>query len=252
MRALQTAAFALSPLLEQTGAQVTMRVTPLCNEVVRSRYSHDCQGKKDNTGFRVTARAVGKLAEVLEVEDDDGRTVAERQQEITDIAAAFCAMDLQEVGQVWWNDINQFKKENIKLDDWRIKRLVATLLKHEDDVVGVVAHSLLFQRLVQLFCPFDPALQEELRAALRNGAPVDATKDPLKDKMMNCGALVLTFRYYELEPHVTAASRSDAQIVAAQFLFGGHMESAVTADKQTVDLPDDAEELEDINDFLNS
>lgn len=87
---------------------------------------------------------------------------------------------------------------------------------------------------------------------MRNGAPGDATKDPLKDKMMNCGALVLTFRYYELEPHVTAASRSDAQIVAAQFLFGGHMESAVTADKQTVDLPDDAEELEDINDFLNS
>lgn len=58
--------------------------------------------------------------------------------------------------------------------------------------MGLVAHSILFKRILQLFWPKDQrrqarrrlsrcVAQEELRAALRNGAPLD-TVDPFEDK----------------------------------------------------------------------
>jgi len=253
LRAMQTAAYALAPL-RQRDPGLRIRVTPLANEIVSSTLSQDCQGKRGNIGFRVAARAVGKISETMEEEEEDfqSRTrnipVHERQEELRDVSATLCAMDLADVSQVWWADVTAFKKEHLRLEDMRVRRLAATLLKHEANVVGVVAHSLLFQRLIQLFWPHDRGLQEELRTSMRNGAPLE-TRDPLHDKIMNCGTLVLKWRYWSLDDAATVIHRSDAEIVGAKFLFGGRMESAQPLDRQGFDLPDGAmaEGLEDIS-----
>ncbi|CAE8587770.1 unnamed protein product, partial [Polarella glacialis] len=148
-------------------------------------------------------------------------------------SATLCAMDVSEVAQVWWTDVSTFKKENLRLEDARVKRLVQRLLLQNDEAyVGLVAHSILFKRLLQIFWPSDPATQGEVRAALRNGAPED-TMDPLNDKVMNCGTLVLTFRY----------KRGGAEIIGAEFLFNGHMESALSSDqKESIEEECDVDE----------
>lgn len=231
-----------------------LRVKPLCGELVRSRLSHDCQGKKDNVGFRMTARAVSKTGEALQEEEEDGRTAMERQRELAEFIAALCKMDFTEVMEAWSKDINQCKKENrrefMEAEDSRLRRLVAFLLKQEADCVGLVAHPMLFQRLLQLYCPLDKPTQEQLRVSLRDGVPGADAKDPLKDKMASCSVLLLTFRYHDLGEW-TEACRSDAEIVAAQFLFGGRMEGALLAEERTADVPDDPEEcFDDLDDLL--
>mmetsp|Transcript_126141 Transcript_126141/g.403726 ORF Transcript_126141/g.403726 Transcript_126141/m.403726 type:complete len:127 (-) Transcript_126141:59-439(-) len=107
---------------------------------------------------------------------------------------------------------------------------------------------MLFQRLMQLFWPHNKALQEELRVSMRNGASAD-TKDPLYDKMSNCGTMVLTFSYWTIDDAVTVIHRSDAEIVDVRWLFGGRMESAVCQDDVPPGQPE-AEPFEDVNDFL--
>lgn len=243
-RALQTAAYAVAPLYRRD-ACVQLRVTPQAREVVRHALAQDCQGKKGNVGFRIAARALGKTVEAMEEEDEDpqsrtrGMAASERQEELGDIAATLCAMDLAEVGKEWWSDVSNFKKEHLRLDDMRIRKFVANLLKDEAECIGIVGHSLFFQRMIHLFHPFDPGMQEQVRAAMRNGAPAE-TQDPFHDKIMNCGTLVLTFQYWTIDKSVTAVDRSDAEIVAAQFLFGGRMESAVPTERQCIEEPDDA------------
>merc|ERR1712061_716856 len=103
-----------------------------------------------------------------------------------------------EVRNTWWKDVNTFKKEDVKHDDQRVRSLVTMLLQHPSPCLGIVAHSLLFQRINQLFWPNNPALREELRAGMRNGAAPD-TLDPLHDKIVNAGVLVLTWRYQDAE-----------------------------------------------------
>lgn len=250
-RALQTGSFALGPLYRRK-PDIKMTVTPQLNELVKSGLSQDCQGKKGNTGFRVVARALSKIAEVLEDDEDtagDAR-MKERQEELFEVSQAITHMDLAQIAGVWWQDLKEFKKENLKLEDQRIKRLVAFVLKHEAPVVGLVAHSLIFQRLLQLFCPCDRSTQQDLRTQLRNGASPDGM-DPFLDKMQNCGCLVLTFKYKELDEKVAEADRSDCEVVSAQWLFGGHMESV----GGTQELEAEADEsgmvgFADLDDFL--
>ncbi|CAK9078920.1 Uncharacterized protein SCF082_LOCUS37677 [Durusdinium trenchii] len=116
------------------------------------------------------------------------------------------------------------REENLRAEDSRVKSLVKRILvEDEEPVIGLVAHSILFKRMIQLFWPKDRLRQEELRTALRNGAQKQDTVDPFEDKVMNCGTLVLTFRYHS----------GGAEIVKAVFLFDGHMESALARDRQT-------------------
>merc|ERR1712130_368864 len=137
--------------------------------------------------------------------------------------------------QTWWSDVSKFQKEHLKLDDARVKKLVQRLLLQDDQPqVGLVAHSILFKRMIQLFWPQDVTRQEELRTALRNGAAAD-TIDPLHDKIMNCGTLVLTFRYQE----------KGAEIIKAKFLFDGHMESALANERQTHEDTDEIDGQEE-------
>lgn len=240
LRALETAAYALSPLhriAQQQGQQLQLRVSPQANEIVQTSMSLDCQGKKGNVGFKVVTRAVSKLAETIEEEEDDPSAqgvLQDKQAELADVVATLCTFDITEIAQVWWTDVSTFKKENLKAEDARVKSLVKRLLvEDEDPVVGLVAHSILFKRMMQLFWPKDRLRQEEIRTALRNGAAQD-TVDPYEDKVMNCGTLVLTFRYHS----------GGAEIVKAVFLFDGHMESALACDRQTQD-PDDVDIQED-------
>eukprot|EP00438_Fugacium_kawagutii_P007561 Skav204865 [mRNA] locus=scaffold1679:22578:30000:- [translate_table: standard] len=70
----RTAAYALAPiqhLARQKGESLQLRVSPQANEIVQTSMSLDCQGKKGNVGFKVVTRAVSKLAETLEEEEDD-------------------------------------------------------------------------------------------------------------------------------------------------------------------------------------
>jgi len=242
LRALETAAYALSPLqrvAKQQGGRLQLRVTPQANEIVQTSMSLDCQGKKGNIGFKVVTRAVSKLAETLEEEEDDPSSqgaAPDKGAELADVVATLCAFDISEIAQVWWTDVNTFKKENLKAEDSRVKSLVKRLLvEDEEPIVGLVAHSILFRRMMQLFWPKDQIRQEEIRTALRNGAAQD-TVDPYEDKVMNCGTLVLTFRYHP----------GGAEIVKAVFLFDGQMESALARDRQTQD-PEDAD-IQDDND----
>mmetsp|Transcript_45218 Transcript_45218/g.131580 ORF Transcript_45218/g.131580 Transcript_45218/m.131580 type:complete len:577 (+) Transcript_45218:2-1732(+) len=255
LRALQTAAYALSPL-RRCDSSMQIRVTPLANEIVKSSLCQDCQGKKGNVGFRVTIRALAKTLETLEEEEDDPAcrsrsSCVERQDELADVSSTLCAMDLTEIASVWWSDVGSFKREHLRLEDMRIRRLVASLLKQEADVVGLVAHSLLFQRMLQLFWPRDPALQEELRASMLQGAPPES-KDPLRNKIMNCGTLVLTWSYWELPEAVTVVQRADAEIVGARFLFGGQLEGAGGGDGPNQEPTDDGdgEVFEELGNFI--
>ncbi|CAL1167822.1 unnamed protein product [Cladocopium goreaui] len=147
---------------------------------------------------------------------------------LADVVATLCTFDITEIACA------SLLYENLKAEDARVKSLVKRLLvEDEDPVVGLVAHSILFKRMMQLFWPKDRLRQEEIRTALRNGAAQD-TVDPYEDKVMNCGTLVLTFRYHS----------GGAEIVKAVFLFDGHMESALACDRQTQD-PDDVDIQED-------
>eukprot|EP00928_Gymnodinium_smaydae_P030866 TRINITY_DN22827_c0_g1_i2.p1 TRINITY_DN22827_c0_g1~~TRINITY_DN22827_c0_g1_i2.p1 ORF type:complete len:539 (-),score=103.14 TRINITY_DN22827_c0_g1_i2:65-1681(-) len=238
LRALQTAAFVLAPLIRRD-ASLRISISPEANEIVTSQMSMDCQGKKGNVGHRVIARAIGRIAEQYEDEEDDfenAAIVAERQAELADVTAALCVMDLSEVSRVWWKDVVLFKKEHLKLEDIRIKRLMATLLRRPGTSVGMVAHSLLFQRLLQLYWPRDVGRQERLRCSLRNGASAE-TRDPYNDKIMNCGVVVLTLRFRgDLLGEEGAAPGDAAEIVCGEFLFDGHMEGALGREHQSIEL----------------
>jgi len=250
LRALQTAAFGLAPLLRRD-KDLQLLVTAEAGEVIKSSMALDCQGKVGNVGHRVVARAISRTAEAFEDEDDvdpeNASAVAERQAELADVTTTLCAMDLKEVGRVWWKDVGSFKKEHLRLEDARVRRLVSMLLRQPGCApVGVVAHSLLFQRILQLFWPSDASLQEALRNALRNGALALDTKDPLYDKIMNCGTLVLTWRYRPSMLNSEASDRT-AEIVGAEFLFEGHMEGALAGEQQSLDVTDVAAEAAPID-----
>lgn len=236
LRCLQTAGYALSPL-QSRGHGLSIIVTPQANEIISSHMSLDCQGKKGNVGLRVLTRAVAKVAEGMEEEEDNAELAefaAERQAELAEVSGTLCAMDLAEVGKTWWKDVGSWKREHLLQEDWRIRHLIARLLLDSAPVVGLVAHSLLFRRIVQLFWPKDSATQEAVRAGMRNGAPAD-TPDPRVDKIMNCGALVLTITYRApLNPRSVART---TEIVGAEFLFDGKMEGALSGEQQSLEVP---------------
>lgn len=228
LRALQTAACALSPLYK-LDPSLSMQVTPQANEIASSQMSMDCQGKKGNVGLRVLTRAVAKLMMLYDIQDSDDAARAsspdaiqppvdaERQAELRDVTSTLFAMDVSEVAQVWWKPQSTPEQE-----DTRVHQLVARMLRVESPSVGLVAHSILFRRILQLFWPEDEATQARLRAALRNGAPAD-TPDPYHDKIINCGSLVLTLRYQ------MSGSSCIAEIVDAEFLFEGCMEGGLSS-----------------------
>eukprot|EP00439_Symbiodinium_sp_Y106_P056887 s1402_g8.t1 len=155
-------------------------------------------------------------------------TGKEKLDELAEVSATLCALDVSEVAQTWWSEVSAFKKENLKQDDARVRSLMKRILvEDEEPVVGLIAHSILFKRILQLFWPQDATRQEEVRTALRNGATHD-TVDPYHDKVMNCGTLLLMFRYHP----------KGAEILKASFLFDGRMESALAREGQTQD-PDE-------------
>eukprot|EP00434_Breviolum_minutum_P021808 symbB.v1.2.019247.t1/scaffold1507.1/size116688/10 len=60
--------------------------------------------------------------------------------ELADVVATLCAFDISEIAQVWWTDVNTFKKENLKAEDSRVKSLVKRLLvEDEEPIVGLAA-----------------------------------------------------------------------------------------------------------------
>jgi len=242
LRALQTAGYALAPLFK-ADTSLRMRITPEANEIVNTPVSFDCQGKPGNVGFRAIARAIAKTTELFEEDDDDPHDDAllfERQAEVKDVLATLCAMDISEIGQTWWTDVKTFKKENLPLEDVRVRRLIGTLLEDPEPCIGVIAHSLLFQRLLSLLCPKDDQGRAEVRAGLCNGGPFGSVVDPLNDKMVNCGTLVLTLR--RPDGATGGLIRQAAEISRAEFLFGGRMQGARAAEKPVEDealLPDD-------------
>merc|ERR1740123_2114841 len=73
LRAIQTAAFALTPLCRKD--PILMQVTPDAREIMSSKLSHDCHGKEGNVGYSVVLRALSKLTEVF-AEEEDTATVA--------------------------------------------------------------------------------------------------------------------------------------------------------------------------------
>jgi len=242
LRALQTAAYALAPLYK-ADTSLRMRITPEANEIVNTPVSFDCQGKPGNVGFRAIARAISKTTELFEEDDDDPHDDAllfERQAEVKDVLATLCAMDVSEIGHTWWTDVKTFKKENLPLEDVRVRRLIGLLLEDPEPCIGVIAHSLLFQRLLTLLCPKDDKARAEVRAGLCNGDPVGSIVDPFHDKIVNCGTLVLTLRRPD---GVTGGLvRQAAEISRAEFLFGGRMQGARAAERPVEDealLPDE-------------
>lgn len=249
LRCLQTAAYALSPL-RCRGQPLNAVVTPLANEIVSSQMSLDCQGKKGNVGIRVLTRALAKVAEAIEEEEDFAESAEftlERQAELAEVSSTLCAMDLTEVNRTWWKDVGSWKKEHLDEEDRRIRYLISRMLLAPGPVAGLVAHSLLFRRIIQLFWPKDPAAQEAVRIGLRNGAPPD-TPDPVMDKVMNCGTLVLTVAYKL--PQDSARIVKRAEIVGAEFLFEGKMEGALSGEQQTVEVLHD-DELPMPDEFLD-
>lgn len=253
LRAVQTAAYALSPLHRRDPEGVQIRITPMANEIVKANFCQDCQTRQGNVGFHVVARALSKTIETLLEEDDEDHPTRSRsappearQEELADIADTLCAMDLQEVAGVWWPDLGVLRRDTRRREDsrgasksaWlsteddRVRRLVALLLREKAEVVGLVGHSLLFQRILQLFAPSDdPELMRELHASSRGG---DAAVNPLHAKIMNCGTVVLTWSYCDADDDADMEPR----LVGARFLFGGHFERAGQGDAQGRDRAD--------------
>jgi len=241
LRALQTAGYALSPLFQQDPT-MKITVTPLANEIVNGAYSYDCFGKAGNVGICVPTRAVAKVALMINEESEKKNEDEEadlstqmtrtqtvrcqttlmiaRQTELAAVSATLCAMDYREVSSQWWKDPKGYNLD-MEVEDKRIRKLVGRMLRVKANVVGVVGHSLCFRRLVQLFWPKTAGVQEHVRMKMMTGSDEDTEKDPYEDKMMNCGTLVLTFRYKEVEQHQPA---HDAEFIDAEFLFDTHME----------------------------
>lgn len=236
-RALQTAAFGVSPL-QRYSPHFVIRVTPLLNEFCTTSGSLDCQGKRGNVGLRIVTRAMAKTLELLDEADEEKpstESFQERHAELAETSAVFTSMDLAEVMQMWWQEKVLKKEEMARSDDLRVRQMVARLLHETAATVGCVGHSLFFKRLLQLFWPKEPRLQEEFRAALRNGASPD-TKDPYHDKIVNCGVLVLSWKYKPCSSSWTTAEICNtAELTAAHFLFDGRMEDSLSQDLQTLE-----------------
>jgi len=249
LRALMTAAYALAPLHKNNSA-MRIQVTPMANEIVSTPVSYDCAGKRGNVGLRVVTRAIGKITDYLEAEaeeTDENALVADRQGEISDVCSVLCAMDLNEILHQWWRDLGGSRKEHMQEDDARCRALALRMLREPEPVVGLVGHSLLFQRILQLFWPKDVSMQNQMRTALRNGDST-SSKDPYNDKIMNCGTLVVTWRFRVSSKEEDRID--DAEIVAAEFLFDGHMESALSGDQQSLEVPETGEGSEDLYNFI--
>jgi len=245
LRAVQTAAFALSPLHTQRPS-LRIRVTPQLNEFCSSRGAMDCHGKKGNVGLRLMNRAIMKTCELADGLDEGlaaTERVFERQAEMAETTATFCAMNYDEVMQPWCQAAGAAApKSSSGSEDLRVRQLVSRLLEEKGTSVGIVGHSMFFRRLIQLFWPKDPLVQEVLRIALRNGSPAsENTLDPFSDKMINCGVLVLKLIYKRPDDLVTSlrsgstAITDSAEIVGAEFLFDGHMEDALDAHEQAIE-----------------
>ncbi|CAE7589111.1 unnamed protein product, partial [Symbiodinium sp. CCMP2592] len=81
-------------------------------------------------------------------------------EEATEVSATLCALDVSEVAQTWWSEVSAFKKENLKQDNARVRSLMKRILvEDEEPVVGLIAHSILFKRILQLFWPQDATRQ---------------------------------------------------------------------------------------------
>jgi len=160
----------------------------------------------------------------------------ERQQELSDVTVCLGAMDLQDVEEPWWTDPKSItsSKEHKERESTRVRTFFEELIDHPAPVVGVVAHSLLFQRLLHLHWPEDDeAAQNAVSEGIRNGASPDGL-DVRSDKMMNCGTIVFTFDVTPEGSHLSSA----------EFMFGGHMESALSSEQWSIgseDLPDEDE-----------
>eukprot|EP00927_Polykrikos_kofoidii_P010908 TRINITY_DN14605_c0_g1_i1.p1 TRINITY_DN14605_c0_g1~~TRINITY_DN14605_c0_g1_i1.p1 ORF type:complete len:481 (-),score=58.17 TRINITY_DN14605_c0_g1_i1:89-1447(-) len=233
LRALMTAGYCLAPL-RRRDVGLKMTVTPLANEIMNSRQSFDCLGKPGNIGSRIASRAVSKLSLMLNEDEVDpsGENAlsaeVERVTELGDVSGTMCSMDYSEVGSTWWKNPREFRKADIPLEDDRIRKLVERLLADPESTVGVVGHSQCFRRLIQLFCPTDEIVKDKIRDSLRNGTFDSEGTDPLKDKIMNCGVLVLTMKYGGVAGAPTLVE--GAEIVEVAFLFDGHMETAIVLD----------------------
>jgi len=224
LRALQTAGYALSPLYRRDDS-LTMIVSPDAQEIMSSKGSFDCQGKPGNVGLCVFSRAVAKIALTInegEKDPSNRELMLSRQDELGDVSRCLCSMDYSLVSNQWWRETKDFTKEDVKAEGDRVQRLVKGMLTHEAGIVGLVAHSLLFMQIMQTFWPSDLDTQELILEGMRNGAPLDC-EDPLKDKIMNCGTLIVTFKYPDPteDPEFMLCTR----IIDAEFLFDGHMES---------------------------
>jgi hypothetical protein len=258
LRAIQTASFALSPLHGRNN-DLSITITPLLNEFSDFRGALDCQGKRNNVGLRILNRAIVKtLKSDADEVSPTGESLSERKAELSSFVATCYAMNIEEVMQQWWVDP---AKKGDKDDENRVRQMVGKALAGNDKIVGLVGHSLFFKRLLQRYWPSDPHLQDKLRSALRNGS---SDKDPLEDKIMNCGVLVLQFKY-----SVPAAGTSDssdpdyfyqieksAEVIDTEFLFDSHMEDAAEASpsltEQVASSEDDSDvHREDLDSFLS-
>jgi len=273
LRALQTAAFVLAPLCRKD-SPMEIRVTPLAREIMSGVHSYDCRGKEGNIGYRVVLRATGKLIDAFTKEEEEitaegcsaegstastlapsaspvpqpgqGHITKQRQMELAGLTTVLCNMDLQDIEQPWWADHRRLGRDHKKKEHARIDQLVHQLvIEHPAPVVGVVAHSLLFQQILRKYFPKNEAAQSAVCDGLRNGAAVDV-KDPREDRIMNCGVVVLSF-----------APSEPPEITSAEILFGGRMESALSIDRQSIESADvedvlESEDGDDISELLAS
>eukprot|EP00928_Gymnodinium_smaydae_P016790 TRINITY_DN16356_c0_g2_i1.p1 TRINITY_DN16356_c0_g2~~TRINITY_DN16356_c0_g2_i1.p1 ORF type:complete len:476 (+),score=75.19 TRINITY_DN16356_c0_g2_i1:62-1489(+) len=257
LRAMQTAAFALAPLCDR-GKGVKIDVDPLAREIMGSKASYDCRGKEGNVGYRVILRTLRKFGEAFSEEEEEAAAAAAaagaaaadeqacdtraasraKQSELSSLTNALCSMNLEAIEEQWWSDVKLLSMDHRAKEQERVRHLLEFLMDHPAPVVGVVAHSLVFQQILRLCWPLDAVSKENVCSGLRNGAGIE-TKDPREDKVMNCGVLVLTL-----------SGSTRPCITAAEFLFDGKMESALAEELRTHESEDAEELTESVEEML--
>ncbi len=231
LRALETSALSLVPLVENN-PHAKMKVFPLAREIYKRRESRDCVGKDQNWGPRMLARAISSVSKSYEARNFE-------PDHLWKSIDMFRKYDIELCKQRWWSENLESDIEIRNRIDTCMAKIFSLPASQASRPVGIVGHSLLFRRILQLYWPREASKASYLADALRCNfeIPMDRIRavqfqpqaispsrycpDSLEVlKLQNCCVLRIRLKYKLLLVNgVKKIDGSSIEIEDGQFLF---------------------------------